>query len=106
MGQTTEELNAEIARTRESLASDLDALQDRVSPTAIVERRKAAAKGRIDSRVPGHGDGPIDRPSASGDAGGSMRDSAQSAVGSVKDGAQGAVSGARRRSRAARSPQA
>ena len=34
MGQTTEELNTQIADTRESLASDLDALQDRVSPGA------------------------------------------------------------------------
>jgi hypothetical protein len=47
MGQSTEELSGEIAETRRSLASDLDALQDRVSPSSIVERRKAAAKGRV-----------------------------------------------------------
>jgi hypothetical protein len=47
MGQSTEELSGEIAQTRNSLASDLDALQDRVSPSAIVERRKSAAKGRV-----------------------------------------------------------
>jgi len=47
MGQSTEELSTDIAQTRTSLASDLDALQDRVSPSAIVERRKAAAKGRV-----------------------------------------------------------
>lgn len=47
MGQNTEELNQEIAGTRERMASDLDALQDRVSPSAIVERRKAAARGRV-----------------------------------------------------------
>lgn len=47
MGQSTEELSGEIAETRNSLASDLDALHDRVSPSAIVERRKSAAKGRI-----------------------------------------------------------
>ena len=47
MGQSTEELTGEIAQTRQSLASDLDALQDRVSPSAIMERRKAAARGRV-----------------------------------------------------------
>jgi len=47
MGQGTEELSTDIAQTRNSLASDLDALQDRVSPSAIVERRKAAAKDRM-----------------------------------------------------------
>lgn len=47
MGQSTEELNQDIARTRESLGRDLDDLQDRVSPSAIVERRKAAVRGRV-----------------------------------------------------------
>lgn len=46
MGSTPEELNTEIAGTREALATDLDALQDRVSPQAIVERRKAAVRSR------------------------------------------------------------
>jgi hypothetical protein len=58
MGQTTEELNAEIAGTRQDLASDLDALQDRVSPGAIVDRRKAAARRRLQgvrTRVMGSG---------------------------------------------------
>jgi ElaB/YqjD/DUF883 family membrane-anchored ribosome-binding protein len=56
MGQSTEELSGEIAQTRASLASDLDALQDKVSPAAIVQRRKAAARdrfGRARSRVMG-----------------------------------------------------
>jgi ElaB/YqjD/DUF883 family membrane-anchored ribosome-binding protein len=47
MGQSTEELNSEIAGTRQALSSDLDALQDKVSPSAIIERRKAAARGRL-----------------------------------------------------------
>jgi hypothetical protein len=47
MGQSTEELNTEIAGTRERMAADLDALQDRVSPSAIVDRRKAAARGKL-----------------------------------------------------------
>jgi ElaB/YqjD/DUF883 family membrane-anchored ribosome-binding protein len=49
MGQSTEELSSEIADTRRSLATDLDELQDRVSPSAIVERRKAAARDRVRS---------------------------------------------------------
>ena len=49
MGQSTEELSNDIAGTRQNLASDLDALQDRVSPQAIVDRRKAAVRGRVSS---------------------------------------------------------
>jgi ElaB/YqjD/DUF883 family membrane-anchored ribosome-binding protein len=68
MGQTTEELNTEIAGTRQELASDLDALQDRVSPQAIIDRRKAAARSRIQgirSKVMGSmGSGPSDGPGA------------------------------------------
>lgn len=47
MGQSTEELNSQIEDTRARMAGDLDALQDRVSPSAIVERRKAAARSRV-----------------------------------------------------------
>lgn len=60
MGQSTEELSTQIAGTRESLASDLDALQDRVSPSAIVERRKEAARSKVRSvkdKVMGSGGG-------------------------------------------------
>ena len=97
MGQTTEELNAEIAGTRESLASDLDALQDRVSPSAIVERRKAAAKGRIHqvrARVMGSVDSAR---SSTGDASGQ-------AAGAVRDGPAAWWMPRRTRWRAARSP--
>ncbi|MFW6776185.1 DUF3618 domain-containing protein [Nocardioides sp. CPCC 205120] len=47
MGQSPEELTAEIARTRGALATDLDELQDKVSPSAIVDRKKAAARQRV-----------------------------------------------------------
>jgi hypothetical protein len=49
MGQSAEELTARIDDTRERMASDLDTLQDRVSPSAIVERRKQAARHRLSS---------------------------------------------------------
>jgi len=84
MGQTTEELNSDIAGTRQDLASDLDALQDRVSPQAIIDRRKAAARSRVQgirSRVMGSmgsgstGPGAVDRVrGATGDAAGTAQE--------------------------------
>jgi Protein of unknown function (DUF3618) len=59
MGQSTEELTSQIEDTRQRMASDLDTLQDRVSPSAIVARRKQAAYGRVASvkdRVMGSAD--------------------------------------------------
>jgi len=98
MGQTTEELNAEIAGTRQSLASDLDALQDRVSPSAIVERRKAAARGRL-SQVRSRMMGSVDSASSStsgatGSAASSVVDSATGVAGAVEDKVEGSPLGA------------
>jgi uncharacterized protein YjbJ (UPF0337 family) len=92
MGQSTEELRAEIEQTRQSMTSDVDALQDRVSPSAIVDRRKQAARSRmlgVRDKVMGtaHSAGT----SASGTAG-SAKDSAAGAVGSVKGTAHDTVS--------------
>ena len=72
MGQSTEELNTQIAGTRDTLAADLDALQDRVSPSAIVERRKAAARGRM----------------------GDLRDKVMGTAHSARDSVSGSASGA------------
>lgn len=48
MGQTAEErMTTEIAGTRENLSRDVDALYDKVSPSRVVERRKAAVRGRL-----------------------------------------------------------
>jgi ElaB/YqjD/DUF883 family membrane-anchored ribosome-binding protein len=85
MGQTTEELNIQIADTRESLASDLDALQDKVSPRAVVDRKKAAMGDRwrnVRSKVMGSSDssgtgstGTVDRiKGGAGDLAGSTQD--------------------------------
>jgi hypothetical protein len=49
MGQSTEELTTQIEDTRQRMASDLDSLQDRVRPSAIVERRKQAVRGGLAS---------------------------------------------------------
>jgi gas vesicle protein len=72
MGQGTEELNSQIEDTRQRMADDLEALQDRVSPSAIVERRKQAARTKLSSMK--------DRLMGTAQ---SIRDSASSATSSV-----------------------
>ena len=49
MGQTTEDLRAQIADQRETLGRDLEAIGDRVSPTRMAERRKNAVRERWQS---------------------------------------------------------
>jgi len=44
MGQTTEELRAQIAEQREDLGRDLEAIGDRVSPGRMAQRRKAVVR--------------------------------------------------------------
>jgi gas vesicle protein len=89
MGQSTEELNTQIAGTRDHLAADLDALQDKISPAAIVERRKAAARGRMgDLRNKVMGTAQDARDSAASTAsgaGGSVRSTASDAKGMAQD---------------------
>ena len=46
-GPVNRRVDSEIAGTRQALSSDLDALQDKVSPSAIIERRKAATRSRL-----------------------------------------------------------
>ena len=91
MGQRTEELTHDIEQTRGSLARDLDELQDKVSPSAIMERRKEAVRGRVGSlkdKVMGTAQSARDSvsDSASGAAG-----SVRGTVDDVKGGAQDAV---------------
>lgn len=85
MGESTEELNADIENTRQDLSRNLDALEDRVSPNRIIERRKEAARGRITGlkdKVMGSA-----RNSTS-----SVGDQASSAASSVQSSAHGAMS--------------
>ena len=59
MSQTTEELRAEAVRHREQLATTVDAIEDRVSPSRMVERRTTRMKdawGRTRDRVMGSAD--------------------------------------------------
>lgn len=78
MGTSTEELNTEIEQTRQSMTANVDALQDKVSPSAIVERRKQAARGRMLGA----------RDKVMGSASGT-RDSASGAVSGAQDKVQG-----------------
>ena len=90
MGQSTEELTSQIEDTRQRMASDLDTLQDRVSPSAIVERRKQAVRGRFSSvkdKVMGSGQS----------AGDSVSSAASSATSTVSGAASGAASSAQER---------
>jgi uncharacterized protein YjbJ (UPF0337 family) len=47
MGQDTDQLTNDITQTRQDLSSHLDELQEKVSPAAIVERKKTAARERV-----------------------------------------------------------
>lgn len=89
MGESTEQLSHEIADTRQSMTANVDALQDRVSPAAIVERRKEAARGRVRSaRDKVMGSAHHVGSSASGTA-----SSATGAMDSVKGGTQDRIEG-------------
>jgi len=90
MGQSTEELTSQIEDTRGRMAQDLDTLQDRVSPSAIVERRKQAARDRFSSvkdKVMG----------SAQSASSSVSSAASSATSSVSDTASDAASDAQQR---------
>lgn len=88
MGQSPEELTAQIAQTRNDLAADLDQLQDKVSPSAIVDRRKAAAR----QRVLGVRDKVMGRAHQAGDTAGGVAGAAGDKASSVADAASDAAS--------------
>lgn len=88
MGQSPEQLTAQIAQTRSNLATDLDQLQDKVSPSAIVERRKAAAR----ERVLGVREKVMGRAHQAGDAAGGVAGAASDTAGNVASAASDAAS--------------
>ncbi len=58
MGQESEELRADIEQRRESMSETIDAIEDRVVPGRIIERRRQAARewtGGLRDRVMGSG---------------------------------------------------
>jgi gas vesicle protein len=82
MGQAAEEqMTTEIAGTRENLSRDVDALYDKVSPSRVIDRRKAAARSRLSSmkdRVMGSAEG------AAGSVGGTASGAAGAAGGTAQ----------------------
>ena len=49
MSTDPDQIRADIARTRADLSNDVDALEEKVSPSAIVQRRKQDARTRLGS---------------------------------------------------------
>lgn len=95
MGQATEEqLTRDIDARRADLSRDLDALTDKVSPTQIVERRKAATRSKFRSlrdKVMGTVHEQRESVASAGsDAGGAMSGAASGAADSVTSSAQNA----------------
>ncbi|WP_408895691.1 DUF3618 domain-containing protein [Nocardioides sp. R1-1] len=77
-------MTSEIAGTRQSLARDVDELYDKVSPSRVIERRKASLQGRVSlmkDKVMGTAQSGVH----------STAGTAQSAVGSASATASGAV---------------
>jgi hypothetical protein len=93
MGQTTEELNTEIAGTRQALAENLDALQDKVNPSAVVQRRKDAMTGKVrglGSRIMGSAHSTAEGASgAEGGSVGAVRERASDLTGTATDKVEG-----------------
>jgi uncharacterized protein YjbJ (UPF0337 family) len=75
--QTPEEIRRDIERTRYELASDVDTLHEKVSPSAIASRRTRATKNRLGSikdRVMGSAHGMTGSASSTGsDVAGSVK---------------------------------
>jgi ElaB/YqjD/DUF883 family membrane-anchored ribosome-binding protein len=90
MGQRTEEqLTTDIEHTREDLSRNLDALNERVNPGRVIDRRKEAARNRIGAmkdKVMGSAHQAEHRMSSAGD---SMSGSARGAAQTVQEKAEG-----------------
>jgi ElaB/YqjD/DUF883 family membrane-anchored ribosome-binding protein len=90
MGERTEEqLTTDIEHTRDDLSRNLDALNDRVNPGRVMERRREAARNRLSAmrdKVMGPAHSAEHRMSSAGD---SMSSSVQGAAHSVQQKAEG-----------------
>jgi hypothetical protein len=85
VGQTTDELRAEVEERREDVSRDLEAIGDRLSPGRMIERRSAAVRGRFTqarNAVMGTADSAT---SSVRGATGSASDSIRETAGSAKD---------------------
>jgi vacuolar-type H+-ATPase subunit H len=91
MGKSPEELKLEIEQTRRRLSGDVDSLEDKISPSRVMQRRVVRARGAAGSiwdRVMG----------SRADSGPSVGDRASSAAASMKESAASAPDVVRRQS--------
>jgi gas vesicle protein len=88
-------IRRQIEDTRRELSYDVDALNEKVNPARVVDRRVTAAKGRFTSvkeKVMGSAhDTTSSAQGMASDAAGSVQDAASSAAGTVQDAASSAV---------------
>src|SRR6185312_13466980 len=88
-------IRRQIEDTRRELSYDVDALNEKVNPSRVVDRRVSAAKGRMTNlkeRVMGSAhDTTSSAHGMASNAAGSVQDAASSAAGTVQDAASTAV---------------
>jgi len=89
-------IRRQIEDTRRELSYDVDALNEKVNPTRVVDRRVSAAKGRVSSlkdKVMGSAqDATYSAQGTASNAAGSVQDAASSAASTVQDAASSAAS--------------
>src|SRR4030095_2117660 len=95
MGQSAQQVRADIERTREDLGQDLDAIGDKISPRQAVRRRTDRVRGTLTSmreRVMGTAESATSTVTSEGSSvAGSVRDAASDVASSVADAASGAA---------------
>ena len=95
MGQSAEQVRADIERTREDLGQDLDALGNKISPRQAVRRRTDRVRSKLTimrERVMGSAESATSTVSSEGSSvAGSVRDAASDVASSVAEAASGAA---------------
>jgi hypothetical protein len=95
MGQSAQQVRADIERTREDLGQDLDAIGDKISPRQAVRRRTDRVRSKLTimrERVMGSAESATSIVSSEGSSvAGSVRDAASDVASSVADAASGAA---------------
>jgi gas vesicle protein len=95
MGQSAEQVRADIERTREDLGQDLDAIGNKISPRQAVRRRTDRVRGTLTDmkeRLMGSAESATSTvTSEESSVAGSVRDAASDVASSVADAASGAA---------------
>jgi hypothetical protein len=99
MGQSAQQVRADIERTREDIGQDLDAIGDKISPRQAVRRRTDRVRSKLTvmrERVMGSAENARSTVSSEGSSvAGSVRDAASDVASSVGDAASGAAGAVR-----------